>query len=244
MSETSTKNIPTTDGVPNVEPGANGTPDATALKSPLDATTVNETLNTATVNGALDTVTERETPGALPESGSPDVATGNGTPAETPLESSTPHGTSALANSSVPSGTALLDNDLVPSENNILSQGAALPQETALQEPPHQGTFQETLPQGAHQPVLSTPPYTIPQHGLRLRMKVWTDPRTRKRYLLPVAFMRDLVRGQPVTDVMYSYAVADGETKTILLTAHEWNSLPFFYFQEDGHAPRGTAQNP
>jgi hypothetical protein len=163
-----------------------------------------------------------------------DAAALNGPPANALLDNSTPHGTSALADSSVPGETALPDNDPVLSARDILPQEAAFTQETVLQ---------ETHPQGAWQPVLSTPPHMIPQHGLRLRMKVWTDPQTRKRYLLPVAFMRDLVRGQPVTDVMYSYAVADGETRTILLTAHEWNSLPFFYFQENGHAPRGAARH-
>jgi hypothetical protein len=77
--------------------------------------------------------------------------------------------------------------------------------------------------------------------GLRLRMKVWTDSKTGKRYLMPAAFMRDVVKGQPVSDAMYAYAMSDDSTKLVTLTAREWNSLPFFYFQEDGPAPRATA---
>lgn len=78
--------------------------------------------------------------------------------------------------------------------------------------------------------------------GLRLRMKIWTDRTTGKRYLMPTAFMRDVVNGQPVTDVMYAYAMSDEDTKIVTLTAGEWNTLPFFYFQEDGSAPRATSR--
>ena len=85
-------------------------------------------------------------------------------------------------------------------------------------------------------------PYPIPSDGLRLRLKVWTDRATAKRYLMPSAFMRDVVRGQPVTDVMYAYAMCDDDTKLVTLTAAEWNALPFFYFKEDGVAPRATSR--
>ncbi|HSX22829.1 MAG TPA: hypothetical protein VLE97_08670 [Gaiellaceae bacterium] len=77
---------------------------------------------------------------------------------------------------------------------------------------------------------------------LRLRMKVWTDPGTGKRFLMPSAFMRDVVNGQPVSDVMYAYAMSDEETKLVLLRAHEWNTLPFYYFYEDGPAPRASSR--
>ena len=91
-------------------------------------------------------------------------------------------------------------------------------------------------------PIVDTvdAPIEAPAERLRLRMKVWTDPATAKRYLIPSAFMRDLVDGQPVSDVMYAYVISDAETKLILLKASEWNALPFFYFQEDGPAPRAT----
>jgi hypothetical protein len=78
--------------------------------------------------------------------------------------------------------------------------------------------------------------------GLRLRMKIWTDRATSKRYLMPSAFMRDVVNGQPVSEVMYTYAMRDDDTKLVTLTAREWNALPFFYFREDGPAPRATTR--
>jgi hypothetical protein len=72
---------------------------------------------------------------------------------------------------------------------------------------------------------------------MRLRMKVWTDPATRKRYLMPAAIMHD-----PLFGNLTAYAMTDEETKTIKLSTDEWNSLPFFYFQEDGPAPRATTR--
>ena len=83
-------------------------------------------------------------------------------------------------------------------------------------------------------------PIAAPAESLRLRLKVWTDPATAKRYLIPSAFMRDIVNGQPVSDVMYAYVMNDDDTKLITFKASEWNALPFFYFQEDGPAPRAT----
>src|SRR4029077_17453521 len=87
-----------------------------------------------------------------------------------------------------------------------------------------------TLDEVSIRPASFPRPHENLQNNLRLRMKVWTDPRTFKRYLVPLGFMRDLVNGQPVTNVMYSYALSDNETKIVTLTALEWNSLPFFYF--------------
>jgi len=77
---------------------------------------------------------------------------------------------------------------------------------------------------------------------LRLRVKVWTDRATTKRYLMPSALMRDVENGRPVSDVMCAYAMCDDDTKLVTLTASEWNTLPFFYFKEDGSAPRATAR--
>ena len=88
----------------------------------------------------------------------------------------------------------------------------------------------------------ATAPIETPTEGLKLRLKVWTDPATAKRYLMPSAFMRDIVNGQPMSDVMYAYAMSDEDTKLVTLTASEWNALPFYYFQEDGPAPRATAR--
>lgn len=80
-------------------------------------------------------------------------------------------------------------------------------------------------------------PSETPVESIRLRMKVWTDHRTSKRYLMPSAFMRDVVNGQPVTDVMYAYAMRGDDTQRVTLTAGEWQALPFVYVQEDGPAP-------
>lgn len=75
-----------------------------------------------------------------------------------------------------------------------------------------------------------------PRAGLRLRMKVWTDP-AGKRYLMPSAVITDPVRG-----IMTAYAMSDEDTRPVKLTPVEWNALPFFYFQEDGPAPRASAR--
>ena len=77
---------------------------------------------------------------------------------------------------------------------------------------------------------------------MRVRVKVWTDPSTSKRYLMPVAVMRDVTNGRPVTDVMHAYAMRDDDTKLVALTVAEWNALDFYYFHEDGPAPRATAR--
>lgn len=82
---------------------------------------------------------------------------------------------------------------------------------------------------------------TIPEK-LRLRSKIWTDPTTSKRYLIPAAFMRDVVDGRPVSDVMLAYVMRDDDTRLITLTTDEWNALPFYFFQEDGPAPRMSAR--
>jgi hypothetical protein len=73
-------------------------------------------------------------------------------------------------------------------------------------------------------------------------MKIWTHPQTTKRYLMPTAYMRDVVKGQPVSDVMVAYAMREDDTMVVTLTAAQWNTLPFFYMQEDGPAPRATAR--
>ena len=41
---------------------------------------------------------------------------------------------------------------------------------------------------------------------------------------------------------MYAYAMRDDDTKIVTLTAAEWNALPFYYFKEDGEAPRAAAR--
>lgn len=95
----------------------------------------------------------------------------------------------------------------------------------------------------AAEPTITTDA-AIASPDLRLRMKVWTDPATARRYLMPAAFMRDVLMGQPVSDVMRAYAMSDEDTKLITLTAAEWNALPFFFFREDGPAPRREMARP
>lgn len=76
---------------------------------------------------------------------------------------------------------------------------------------------------------------------MRVKMKVWTDPTslTKRRFIVPAAFMKH--KGSAI---MRAYAMCDEETKLIELTQEEWNTLPFFYFKEDGEAPRHTTRVP
>ena len=79
---------------------------------------------------------------------------------------------------------------------------------------------------------------------LRLRMKVWTDAKTGQRYLMPSAIFRDVVKGRPISDAMYAYGMRDEDTRLIQLTCAEWNALPYYYFREDGSAPRASTVPP
>lgn len=87
--------------------------------------------------------------------------------------------------------------------------------------------------------ITSAPPPTpapVPERvGLRLRLKVWVDPATRQRFLMPTAIIADPARG-----LMTAYAMSDVDTRVIQMTVEQWNQLPFYYFQEDGEAPRAT----
>lgn len=79
-----------------------------------------------------------------------------------------------------------------------------------------------------------------PHHdGLRLRMKIWTDPKTQKRYLVPTAIFTNVGLG-----ILAAYAMSDEDTRQIQLTVAEWNTLPFFFFKEDGAAPRAAERTP
>jgi hypothetical protein len=80
--------------------------------------------------------------------------------------------------------------------------------------------------------------------GLRLRMKIWTDPETSLRYLIAMGMMRDVAKGRPISDVMIAYVMRDDATRMIEMTSGEWNALPFHYFKEDGPAPRASARVP
>lgn len=90
------------------------------------------------------------------------------------------------------------------------------------------------VPPIADPPPATTPPAAAPAPapspaGLRLRLKVWTDPAKGTRYLVPCAFLTN-----PDQGVMSAYAIGTEEGRTIYLTPPEWNALPFFYFKEEG----------
>ena len=59
---------------------------------------------------------------------------------------------------------------------------------------------------------------------------------------MPMAYMRDVVNGQSVSAIMHAYAMRDDDTRLVELTVDEWNALPYFYFDEDGPAPRMPAR--
>lgn len=162
-----------------------------------------------------------------PEDTTPDVASSG--PASDAASGAASREPATLTSGSVPAEVSI--DTAVPSSDTTVSSEDAPPSIAARDSSP-------VIPQPGTLPV----PRMNLQNNLRLRMKVWTDPRTLKRYLMPMAFMRDLMNGQPVTDVMYAYAMSDDNTRVVTLTAAEWNALPFFYFQEDGHAPRAAAR--
>lgn len=66
---------------------------------------------------------------------------------------------------------------------------------------------------------------------LRLRMKLYTDDKGRK--FLAAAGMCDSSTG-----TVYASLMNDQETRNVRFTLDGWNALPFFYFKEDGPAPR------
>jgi hypothetical protein len=68
--------------------------------------------------------------------------------------------------------------------------------------------------------------------GLRTHVKVWTDSVTGQRFITPCAVLT-------ATGLMVATAISEsGAVRNVTLTAAEWNSLPFFFFKEDGEAPR------
>lgn len=117
----------------------------------------------------------------------------------------------------------------VDGKEPILSPTSELPTAPTLVASP-------SSPAGA---AIVPPPIDSRFDGLRLRMKVWIDPTTRKRYLAPTAMLTDVRRG-----IFTAYAMSDDDTKQIHLSVDAWNALPFFYFKEDGPAPRGGTRPP
>ena len=151
--------------------------------------------------------------------------------------------------------TAAATPVVTPPVEEPATASAPVPQEpveeaTAVSQEPVAAPPQENAetPQDARGDAGASSPSQEPTHpapaeeNLRLRMKVWTDHWTGKRYLMSVAFMRDIKNGQPTSDVMLAYAMRDDDTRIVTLRAEEWNTLPFFYFHEDGPAPRASAR--
>lgn len=73
----------------------------------------------------------------------------------------------------------------------------------------------------------------------RVRMKVWKNPANGLPYLAPVGMMKAID-----SDLMRVYVMRDDDTQLIEMTGSEWNEMPFFYFKEDGLAPRASGRKP
>lgn len=69
---------------------------------------------------------------------------------------------------------------------------------------------------------------------LRLRVKVWTNPKNGNLYMVSNAFGQ--MRKNDI--IMTAYAMRDDETLMVEFTVDEWNALDYKYFLEDGDAPR------
>lgn len=124
-------------------------------------------------------------------------------------------------------------NDIAPGAGS--DRPGAVPSDATLPDTTIPAAVPTTEPILPFDNTPSPSPLPLPQDGLRLCMKVWTDPGTHRRYLMPVAFIRDAVNGQ-----LNAHAMRDDDTRTVLLSVSEWNALPFFYFQEDGYAARAV----
>lgn len=77
---------------------------------------------------------------------------------------------------------------------------------------------------------------------MRLRVKVWTDPESGKRFLAAGGVFA------PAKDQVLFFAMSDEETKHVKVDSQSWNDLPYFWFEEDGESekppekwPRHTA---
>lgn len=119
-----------------------------------------------------------------------------------------------------------------PTASNVQPEPQLTPPETMPSELPA-STQPAAMPA---EPIAATPSEAAPASNLRLRMKIWTDLRTAKRYLVPTAFMRDVVDGRPISDIMCAYAIGEDEVLYITLRANDWQALPFAYFHEEGSA--------
>jgi len=72
----------------------------------------------------------------------------------------------------------------------------------------------------------------MPSTDLRLRMKVFTDEVTGHRYLVSMAI------ANLAEQTVHVYFMSDEETLFRSLPIDDYNALPYFFFKEDGPAPR------
>jgi hypothetical protein len=68
----------------------------------------------------------------------------------------------------------------------------------------------------------------LPHRPLRLRCKVYQAEGY--RYIVAQGILRG--------GMMHAFAMNDSQTIEIKMTIDEWNALPWYWFQEDGEAPR------
>lgn len=147
-----------------------------------------------------------------------------------------------IAEASVPSSDEVVESSA--SEGSGGASSAEVADETAVDEtassaeaPSSTAIMQESDQLLAIDPVAAavTTAAGVAQ-GLRLRMKIWTDPRTGKRYVVPTAHFRDVVDGAPVSDVMHAYAIGEDDVLHVTLRAFEWQALPFVHLREEDPA--------
>lgn len=67
---------------------------------------------------------------------------------------------------------------------------------------------------------------------MRLRARVFTNPFTGKRYLVSMA-IADIAKEQ-----VHVYFMSDEETLFQAMSINDYNALPYFFFKEDGPAPK------
>lgn len=67
---------------------------------------------------------------------------------------------------------------------------------------------------------------------IRLKLKVYTDPYTKKRYVAAAGML------DPATGVIHAVLLSDDDTRPTKMLVSEWNDLPYFYFVEGAPAEK------
>jgi len=67
---------------------------------------------------------------------------------------------------------------------------------------------------------------------VRLRAKVFTNETTGQRYLVSMAMFN------PERETVHVYFMSDEETLFQIMSVEDYNALPYFFFKEDGPAPK------